>query len=523
MTDNRILLLTLLLILTGGLQTATKPDSVSGPYHGSFIIGGVGLKKPLSAESSPLAADRAWSIYCWVKSDAPQTARTLLAGFGEPGAEEAGTQRYFAVRAGNVSFWTGNAEIQTQTPLRHGSWQFLAATFTGGRLVLYSDGVQMASGKLVLSAAAPVIQLAPVPALWPDATHFAGRIAGFTLLPRTLPPEEVRRLGAQPGNLDAIAFEAASKSWPVQTKGQDGLRAPQEPATLPASVAELSRPQAQPLVDNRPVLASRGDGEWALSGGWRMSEAPKINSEGSAISQIEFKPQGWLDATVPGTVLSTYVDRGVYPDPDFGLNNLAIPETLSRRDYWYRTEFNPPASLRGRRLTITLHGINYAASVWLNGKLLGEVRGAFSRGEFDVSANVTPGRPNALAVRVSPPPHPGIPHEQSIIAGPGPNGGIMCLDGPTFICTEGWDWIPGVRDRATGIWQEVRLKATGLVKIGDPHVITDLPLPDTSRASVNLTVPLRNDSARPVAGVLEAAFEGVTIRRRVVVARESRN
>jgi hypothetical protein len=77
-----------------------------------------------------------------------------------------------------------------------------------------------------------------------------------------------------------------------------------------------------------------------------MIEAPKVDSEGSAISQIEFKPQGWLDATVPGTVLSTYIDRGVYPDPDFGLNNLTIPETLSRRDYWYRTEFNPPASRR---------------------------------------------------------------------------------------------------------------------------------------------------------------------------------
>ncbi|MGH9943152.1 MAG: glycosyl hydrolase 2 galactose-binding domain-containing protein, partial [Pyrinomonadaceae bacterium] len=517
MTAHRLFLLTLLLILTGGFQLGTIPDTVSGPYHGSFIIGGVGLKKPLNAESSPLEGDRAWSIYAWVKSETPAAARTLLAGFGEPEGA-AGTQRYFAVRAGKVSFWTGNSEIQTETPLQSGSWQFLTATFAEGHIVLYSDGVRLASSKLGLAPAAPVIHLAPVPALWPDATHFAGRIAGFTLLRRALTPEEVRALGAQSRNLDRIAFEAASKSWPVQTKGQEGLRAPQEPATLPASLAEPSRPRARPIVDNRPVLAARGEGEWALSGGWRMIEAPKIAAEGAAISRPDFATVGWLDATVPGTVLSTYVDRGVYPDPDFGLNNLAIPETLSRQDYWYRTEFNPPASLSGRRLTLTLYGINYAASVWLNGKSLGEVRGAFMRGEFDVSAHVIPGRPNALAVRVSPPPHPGIPHEQSVTAGPGPNGGIMCLDGPTFICTEGWDWIPGVRDRAAGIWQEVTLKATGPVKIGDVHVVTDLPLPDTTRASVNLTVPLRNNSARPVSGVVEAAFEGVTVRRRVVIA-----
>ena len=62
-----------------------------------------------------------------------------------------------------------------------------------------------------------------------------------------------------------------------------------------------------------------------------------------------------------------------------------------------------------------------------------------------------------IAVRVSPPPHPGIPHEESIAAGPGENGGWVALDGPTFAASEGWDWIPGIRDRNTGIWQDVEL------------------------------------------------------------------
>jgi hypothetical protein len=43
---------------------------------------------------------------------------------------------------------------------------------------------------------------------------------------------------------------------------------------------------------------------------------------------------------------------------------------------------------------------------------------------------------------------------------------------PTFICTEGWDWIPGVRDRATGLWQDVMLRATGAVRVGDVQVVT---------------------------------------------------
>ena len=80
-------------------------------------------------------------------------------------------------------------------------------------------------------------------------------------------------------------------------------------------------------------------------------------------------------------------------------------------------------------------------------------------------------------MRISPPPHPGIPHEQSIAAGPGENGGMLALDGPTFIATEGWDWIPGIRDRDSGIWQNVELRATGALRLIDPHVVTRLALP----------------------------------------------
>jgi beta-galactosidase/beta-glucuronidase len=509
-------LTSLLLFAAAFFQTGGRPAAgVYGPYHGHFIPAGVGLKKELPPEAAALKAEGRWSIHGWVKSDGPLSA-ALLAGFGDP-AGEPGAQRYLAVRGGKFSFRSGEAEVGTQALLRPGTWQHLAATFDGSTLRLYVDGAEAASrGMRFAGAAAPVVHLAPVPPAGSDATHFAGKIAGFTLAPRALSAGEARSLSARPRGLDSLPFEAGSKTWPVQVKGQSGLRAPQDAWAVPPP-PQVFAPRARPSSQTAPRLDPRGANEWALAGGWRMIEAPKTNAGGAALSRPGFKADGWLDATVPGTVLTTLVDRGVYPDPDFGLNNLAIPEALNKQDYWYRVEFHPPASLAGRRLVIKLHGINYAASVWLNGRPLGDLRGAFMRGAFDATGLVVPGRPNALALRISPPPHPGIPHEQSIEAGPGPNGGLMCLDGPTFFCTEGWDWIPGVRDRATGIWQEVTLKATGPVAIGDPHVVTDLPLPDTSRASVRITVPLGNESKRSVAGLLEASFEGVRIARRVVV------
>ncbi len=102
-----------------------------------------------------------------------------------------------------------------------------------------------------------------------------------------------------------------------------------------------------------------------------------------------------------------------------------------------------------------------------------------------------------------------IPTEQSIKFGAGENGGKLCVDSPTFVCTEGWDWIPGIRDRDAGIWQDVVLRATGPVTIIDPQVITKLPLPDVSHADVTVQAELRNVSGLVQKGVLRGTFEGV--------------
>ena len=77
--------------------------------------------------------------------------------------------------------------------------------------------------------------------------------------------------------------------------------------------------------------------------------------------------------------------------PVFGLNNLAIPESLNQQDYWYRTEFTAPAAFAGRELMLEFKGINYYAEVWLNGEYLGHITGAFIRGQFAVTRRIKPG------------------------------------------------------------------------------------------------------------------------------------
>jgi hypothetical protein len=495
-------------------QMVTNDPPFYGPYNAVFLPDGEGLKKPLAEHDSVLRADSPWSLYCWMRTEEPLKAPTLLAGIGNPNEEYS---RYLGLNADKLVLRMGeDNSLSVSARLAPAKWHLLAATFDGKDFRLFSDGALVGTGKLDLGSVGPVLQMAPAVSPQSDARHFGGKISGLKLLRRALDADEIKQLYQQPEDFALLEFEEGSKPWPVQTRAQAGYRAPQDPSTMPTSRAPFSKP----VVHNLPAEAAlRPDGEsqWTLAGGWTLSAAPNVKAAGPEITQAGFSTKDWLPATIPGTVLTTMIDRGVYPDPDYGLNNLAIPESLNKQDYWYRTEFKTPPSVTGRRLTLTFQGINYAAAVWLNGRSLGTITGAFIRGVFDVTSLLKQGQTNVLAVRVSPPPHPGIPQEQSIKGGPGENGGIMCLDGPTFVATEGWDWIPAIRDRDTGIWQPVTLSASGAAKIGDPQIVTTLPLPDTSRAEVEITVPLENASDAPVRGTLTASFEQVAITKDVTL------
>ena len=257
-----------------------------------------------------------------------------------------------------------------------------------------------------------------------------------------------------------------------------------------------------------------------LSSGWQLQDAAKVPQRAAELSQPAFQPGGWLAATVPGTVLTTLVNCGVYPEPLYGENNRPdkIPESLCRTSYWYRTVFKIPRGYAGQKIWLNFDGINYAAEVWVNGQNAGTIRGAFARGLFDVTSLVTPGRDAAVAVLVAPQPHPGDPIEHTVANGLGKNGGITAVDGATFLCSIGWDWMPGIRDRNTGLWQKVFLSATGPVLIKEPLVTTDLPLPGLETADIAIQTTVRNTSNKPKKGFIEGKIGEVSFRQPVALA-----
>ncbi|HYZ56679.1 MAG TPA: discoidin domain-containing protein, partial [Streptosporangiaceae bacterium] len=264
-----------------------------------------------------------------------------------------------------------------------------------------------------------------------------------------------------------------------------------------------------------PALATAPDGTVPIESGWALTlDAWAGTNDGSTLSTGSADTAGWVSATVPGTVLASLVEQGHFPDPVEGLNNLHIPEALSRHSWWYRRPFRLPPGFNsgpGRHVWLEFDGINHHAEIWLNGTSVGELTHPFARGAFDVTSALTGGE-QVLAVRISPMPHPGSPGDKGPSGVSFLNSSQVSLDFPSYISVSGWDWMPAVRDRVSGIWNHVRLRSTGPAVLGDPRVDTSLPkLPDTSLAEVTVVVPVRNAGAATQAVTVSAAFGGVQV------------
>jgi mannosylglycoprotein endo-beta-mannosidase len=289
-----------------------------------------------------------------------------------------------------------------------------------------------------------------------------------------------------------------------------------------------------------------------LHTGWQsclVHEAPALDAagdrlDGETLSRPDFEPAGWRDAIVPGTVLTTLLtDRAwleahvaedvlTHPrnqteyDPYFDRNLAHLPDVGDRarpregfrkgrgRDFytcWYRLAFDLSDEQRAAdHLWLRLRGINYVATLFVNGHRLDDTpyRGMFLDRRFDIGPLANADGPNALAVCVEPLDHPGI--------GNGINGtdGEIARD-VSMQYIAGWDWVPPIPDRNTGIWDRVELLGTGTLVLRDPQVITHVsgerrPNGPQSPAELSVAVDVVNAGDHPATGRVQGRVEGTT-------------
>jgi exo-1,4-beta-D-glucosaminidase len=249
-----------------------------------------------------------------------------------------------------------------------------------------------------------------------------------------------------------------------------------------------------------------------LAEGWTLQSSSKVEAksgqEGAEISKPGFVTKGWMEVTVPTTVVAAQVKHKVLPDPFFGMNlrqfpgmaypiganfsNIPMPpDSPYATSWWYRKTFTLPATDKGKTLWLNFRGINYRANIWLNGKQIAkgdDVAGAWRTYEFNVTDAAKAGAENVLAVQVF-----------------APTDTDLAI---TFV-----DWNPAPPDKNMGLWREVYVSTSGPVAVRYPTVVSHVDA--AQNAQLLVTAQLKNGTNQPVHGTLKGAIESVEFEQEV--------
>ncbi|MFT3982428.1 MAG: glycoside hydrolase family 2 protein [Lachnospiraceae bacterium] len=193
-----------------------------------------------------------------------------------------------------------------------------------------------------------------------------------------------------------------------------------------------------------------------LNGNWVMNE------KGS---------EAYIEAKVPGSVLSALLVQHRVPDPFFGTNEYETRE-LFRKDYYFTREFEVlPELFEQEHIRLCCKGIDTLSKIYINGIPLGQTENMHRTYNYEVKNYLRTGV-NVITIEILSP----INYIENYKTGLGknityiPQGGMK---GNQFIrkahCMFGWDWGAQVPD--CGIWRSIDLIGYSLIRLDDVEII----------------------------------------------------
>ena len=205
-----------------------------------------------------------------------------------------------------------------------------------------------------------------------------------------------------------------------------------------------------------------------LNGTWKMREVTESR---------------WMNAVVPGSVMSALLANERTGDPFWRINEYEARE-LFRRDYEFYREFAVSEELYGQeRIELICHGLDTLAIIYINDLLLAETDNMHRSWHFNCKSLLTPGE-NQIRIVFKAPIHyiesyePEEGKEISYTA----NG---AMKGNQYLrkahCMFGWDWGAQIPD--AGIWRDI-----GLTGYSDGRMEDVLVRQKHDKNSVELTV-----------------------------------
>ena len=238
---------------------------------------------------------------------------------------------------------------------------------------------------------------------------------------------------------------------------------------------------------------------------WEVKPQADLNNiGGEQISTPGFKMPDYVKGVVPGAVFTAYVEAGIVPDPNYADNIYKVDETFYNRPFWYRTEFELPASYSaGKRVWLHFDNTNRFADFYFNGEKISgtktstkDVSGHMLRSKFDVTHLIKKSGKNAVAVLIT------DPDQKKTRKGKDPYG-VACS--PSYLAGAGWDWMPYVPGRLAGITGNAYLSITGDAVMEDPWMRSELPT--LQQAELSFSTGIKNASSTPkeveVSGVIQ--------------------
>ena len=214
---------------------------------------------------------------------------------------------------------------------------------------------------------------------------------------------------------------------------------------------------------------------------WRMQSSVTDQTKGDKISTIDFLATNWYPVTVPSTIIAGLIADHVYDfDPFFGKNFEKLADKRLDSTWWFRKEFVLPASENNKNVVLKLHGINYKANIWFNGKLIADssqIKGPFRIIDLDVTNNTRYNGSNVLAIEILRP------------FNPNKEDGDLAIDYA--------DWIHYPRDYNGGIVNNVEIKTYKKVGIDYPLITTHFDLPSLTVAHLTVDALVTNYTDAP--------------------------
>ena len=181
--------------------------------------------------------------------------------------------------------------------------------------------------------------------------------------------------------------------------------------------------------------------------------------------------ESYIDAKIPGSVLSTLLVQHRIQDPFFGTNEEEVMG-LFKSDYYFTRQFEPSSDLlQQQKIELCCKGIDTLAKIYINNVPVGSTDNMHRTFTFDVKNYLVYGV-NTITIEIQSP----VNYIENIRGSVNKETAYVpegCMYGNQYLRKShsmfGWNFAPKLPDM--GIWRSIDLIGYSLIKLDDVLVV----------------------------------------------------